>query len=255
MVKQYQNKEWLEKKYLEEKLSQTQIAILCKVSHSTIYRWLKKYYIFCRSNAESVHLSKANHCNLSKKAIEWIDGELLGDGHLSPSSIYSASFAYGSKYFEYIKYISNTLNSFGIKQLGNIHKIINKNRGNVSYHCNSSYYVELLSIRKKWYPKGKKRVPRNIKLTPLTCRQWYIGDGNIMRGKRGRPRITLATYGFSIFDVKLLVEKLKNLGFKATRREYNNTIGISSYSTKQFINYIGKCPAKCYQYKFNYEMS
>ena len=173
---------------------------------------------------------------------------------LEPTDVYH-NFVYGSKYCEYIEYISKTLKSFGIKQSGKISKIINKKRGNISYHYGTSYYAELLAFRKQWYPNGKKIVPRNIRLTPLTCRQWYIGDGCLMRGERGRPRITLATYSFPILDVKWLIEKLKKLGFKATRRKYNNTIGLSSYSTKDFLNYIGKCPISCYQYKFNYEMS
>ncbi|GAJ16322.1 unnamed protein product, partial [marine sediment metagenome] len=56
----------------------------------TIWRWLKRLNILCRSYGEANHLRQANHCNLSPKAIEWINGELLGDGCLSSQSKYSA---------------------------------------------------------------------------------------------------------------------------------------------------------------------
>ncbi|KKK40214.1 hypothetical protein LCGC14_3132230, partial [marine sediment metagenome] len=34
--------------------------------------------------------------------IQWLNGELLGDGCLVSYSIYSSNFVYGSKYLEYI---------------------------------------------------------------------------------------------------------------------------------------------------------
>ena len=52
--------------------------------------------------------------------------------------------------------------------------------------------------------------------------------------------------------MKWLTQQLNKLGFKTTITA-DNRIRISAYSTKDFLNYIGKCPVKCYQYKFNYE--
>jgi len=250
MEKLYKNKEWLEKKYIKEELSSHQIAKLCGIS-GTIY-WLHKLNIPIRSGSESTHLRRANHCNLSQEAIEWLNGELLGDGCLLSQSIYSAEFKYGSKYLEYAQYVSDTLKFFGVKQSGKIRKCCNKKLGNYSYHYQSCSYVELLSIRKKWYPEGKKIVPKDIKLTSLTCRQWVIGDGSLMKSKAGSPYIKLATCGFIISDVKWLIKQLKNLNFKVTRWPSCNTISISIYSTKDFLDYIGKSPVECYSYKFNY---
>lgn len=121
-----------------------------------------------------------------------------------------------------------------------------------SYKYCSCSYVELLPIHKKWYPKGKKIVPKDIVLTPLTLRQWYIGDGCLIKSKNANPRIRLYTNCFSIKDVEWLRGQLKMLGFKTTRRKINNEISISTYSTKNFIESLGKCPVKCYQYKFDY---
>lgn len=246
-TKMYKNKVWLQKKYLKEKLSQRQIGRLCNTSNVLICYWMKKFNIFARSN----HSSQANHCNLSQEAIEWIDGELLGDGCLRSGSSYSARFDYASKHYEYIIYISRTLESFGIKQSGRIRKKINKKWGNISYSYVSLSYVELLPIRKKWYPNDKKIVPKDIKLTPLTCRQWYIGDGSLINREVSKIQIVLATYGFFINDVKKLVKGLIGLGFITTRRNCN-TIHISIYSVKSFLDYIGECPVNCYKYKFNY---
>ena len=249
-LKLYRNKEWLKNKYIDEKLSTTQISKLCNSGETVIGNWLRRLDIPIRSCGESLHLVRANHCDLSKKAIEWINGELLGDGYLCKVSSWSALFHYSSQYNEYIQYIERVLKQFGI--LGKFYKRINKKSGNYDYSFYSKTYSELSPIRKQWYPEGKKIVPKDIELTPLTCRQWHIGDGCLRHPKNGRPSIRLSTDSFSIIDVNFLVKKLNNLGLKAMRQPSSNRIVISVYSTKDFLNYIGKCPVKCYQYKWDY---
>lgn len=187
------------------------------------------------------------------KAIEWINGELLGDGCLQSYSPYSARFTYSSKYSEYIEYIRDTIKSLGING-GKIYKYLRTIKS-YDYKYASLCYTELLPIRNKWYFKGKKIVPKNLNLTPLTCRQWYIGCGSLKcQGKRN-PHILIYTDCFSTPDINLLLEKLTNLKFKVSKvihcsNKWN--IYISSYSTKKFLNYIGKCLVKCYEYKFDY---
>ena len=248
----YQNKEWLEKKYIEEELTMRQIGTLCEMNYNAIRNDLLKLNIPIRSRSEAIHIAKANSCDISKKAIEWINGELLGDGCLYSHTRYSADFRYTSKYLEYINYISKTLKSFGIKQSGKIRKYYYKKYNCYTYHYCSLSYIELLPIYRQWYPNDKKSVPKNIKLTPITNRQWMIGDGSLRIRKEGKPYIRLSTYGYSQLDVKFLKNQLINLGFKTTRELVDNVINISTKSTKDFLNYIGKCPVECYQYKFNY---
>ncbi len=245
----YKNKEWLYNKYINEELSQERVGKLCRASQNTIWKWLHKHNIKPRSKSEAFHLRYANHCNLSQEAIEWINGELLGDGCLNSQSKYSARFTYGSKYKEYIEYVRDTLKSFGIEQAGKICKRKDKKRGNISYHYYSLCYPELLPIREQWYPHGKKIIPRDMEITPLTLRQHYIGDGCLYHPKQSRPSIKLCTYGFSITDVEYFVKELKKLGIKATRNIIN-VIYISTFSVKDFLAYIGECPIKCYQYKW-----
>ena len=247
----YRNKNWLYEKYIKEELSTTQIAKLCKITDVIVGQWLKRFNISCRSLGESVYLSKANHCQLSKKAINWMEGELLGDACIFSGSPYTAFFSYSSQYQEYIDYVINTLQSFGIR-CGKVQKRYHKKSNTYSYSFHSYTYKELLDIRKHWYPKGIKIVPRNIKLNSLMVRQWHTGDGCLKHHKEGRPNIELNTCGFSISDVEWLVKQLNKLGFKAMRWAFHNTIGISTKSTKAFLNYIGSSPTKCYNYKFDY---
>jgi len=254
--KLYQNQKWLQAKYLDEQLSITQIRLLCGIKgHSnTITKYLKKFGITKRSFSLSIHLSKVNHCNLSKEAIEWIEGELLGDGCLGSKSIHSAYFRYSSKYPEYIQYVSDTLTSFGIKQLGKIRKYYNKQYKCYSYHYESKYYEELSPLYRKWYPNKKKRIPSKLQLTSIMLRQWYIGDGSLIKHyktstRNEKPYIMLFPFAFYPSSVEKLVKQLGKIGIKALRRQYNNSIRISALSIQNFFDYIGKCPVKCYWYK------
>jgi len=252
MQKLYQNKDWLYNIYTIKNLSTVQVSILLKVNDETIRRWLHKFNIPVRSYGLAKHLKYGNHCQLSSEMIKWLNGELLGDGNLYSRSSYSANFRYGSKYFEYCQYVSDTLKCFGIEQSGKINKRYHKDRNCYSYFYQSRRYAELLPIRKQWYPEGKKIIPKDLKLTPLTLRQHYIGDGSLVHPQKAKPYIVLSTCGFSISDVEWLISQLNELGFKATRMSSNNVIHISTYSAKAFLNYIGECLVECYQYKWNY---
>lgn len=255
MNKNYQNEEWLCKKYYDEELSTSKIGEICGVTDEPIRRWLIRFNKPRRTPSECQHLAKANHCSLSQKAIEWLSGELLGDGNLSSRYNCSARVGYTSKYIEYIQYVSDTLKSFGIEQSGKINTQYHKKFNCYSYKYRSLSYVELLSIFKRWYPDSKKIIPKDLELTPLTLRQGYIGDGHLFCTGNGRPNIALYTCGFTIPDVECMVKQLIDLGFKTTRRPSDNSICISAYSTKDFLDYIGECPVKCYQYKWQYPIS
>lgn len=89
-------------------------------------------------------------------------------------------------------------------------------------------------------------------LTPITIRQWYIGDGGLVHNGTKSPYVMLYSYGFVIKDMMWLIKQLIKIGFKVTRQPYLNRIHISSYSTRDFLKYIGNCPVNCYKYKWAY---
>ena len=250
MEKLYKNKEWLENKYINEKIPIRQISKLCGVNKGTIHWYLDKFEIKKRTSGESYHWTHTNHTNLTKESIDWIQGELLGDGCLYSYNKYSATFRYGSKHLEYINYISKRLEAFGIERTGKIRK----NKEDI-YHYASLCYKELKPLREKWYPTGKKIVPKDVELTPITVRQWFIGDGNLQfvrqrKNYKPYPELVIYTCGFPISDVEFLIFKLKEIGIEATRQSYHNSVHIRNKSLASFYSYIGSCPTECYKYKW-----
>ena len=195
---------------------------------------------------------KSNSVTLYPDMLDWICGELLGDGCLHSYRFMSAKFKYSSKYIEYILYVSRILQSFGVVQAGRIYGY--SNEGTVyspSYSYQSCSYPDLQILYDIWYPEGKKVVPEGLGLPAVTCRQWYMGDGCLQHRQGRRPNVILCTDCFPISSVNWLVNQLITLGFDTTRQPNSNRIRISSTSTEAFLKYIGECPVECYKYKWN----
>lgn len=250
--KKYRNENWLKEKYLREGLSSTQIAKICDVYASTILRWLIKYDIKRRNNSYSVHIREnKNTVNLSYEAKQFIYGELLGDGHLTKGSKYACLFSYASRHNEYLEWLSSKLNDFGIEQSNKIYERIIKEKKYFQYFSKS--YPELKEIRNIFYPDGIKIIPNKIEITPLLLRQWYIGDGSLIKPSKrrwnGKPYIKIAALGFNREDLQNIITKINNIGLRCTLNK-DKIIQFSVYSTKDFLKYAGDCPVKCYQYKW-----
>ncbi|GAH71686.1 unnamed protein product, partial [marine sediment metagenome] len=140
---------------------------------------------------------------------------------------------------------------------------INKNLTAGGFMYASRSYPELKTLRRKWYrlatekekSKGRKFIkiiPKNLKLTPLICRQWYIGDGSLNKDC-GYTRLN--TQCFTNAEVDGLIIQLTDLGFKITKHA-DKSIYISTYSTRDFLEYIGPCPKaieNIYGYKWNWQ--
>lgn len=246
----YKNKKLLYWEYYICQKSLTEIGNLYNTSVRQVCNWMIKFNIPRRSLSESIHLAKINHCKFTKKLSDFIIGGLLGDGNigLNDSRIhYSAKYRQACKFKEYLEFISSEFESMGIKQGGNINERYHKKLDCYSYSYQTLAYNQFLDIYKQWYPSGKKTIPKDIKLNSSICQKWYMDDGYIDKKSH---YIILATCGFSILNVERLIQQLNNLGFKSNRRTSDNSIHISTKSTKDFLNYIGKCPVKCYQYKW-----
>jgi len=185
----------------------------------------------------------------------FLRGEILGDGCVKMPGNRSALYSHGSKYKEYLIWLSGQYDEWGIEQSGRINRYKDKKTGAIYYGYKSRSYPELVPIYKRWYPDGKKTVPKDLELTPIMARQWYIGDGGFNDYKRKHPGIVLSTYDFDQQSVEYLVGELCRQGFKAMRRPASNTIGLSAHSVQDFLNWIGPCPISCYDYKWDINCS
>lgn len=253
----YKEGDWLLKEYQKNQRSTYSIAAELGVTPGTILRWLKRSGIPVREADESYFLAHRNYLDVDQYLKEMLEGELLGDGSIVPSGLRTAVYGHGTKYREYVAWLAEEFANHGLMQSGTIRRIINylgEKHSSVTYTYRSRSYASLMAFRQRFYPDGKKIVPRDLILTPIVIRQWYIGDGQIHGPPRQRASITLHTCAFDLSSIGLLIAGLSSLGFKATHQKAHNAIHISAHSTEAFLHYIGPCPepvACVYSYKWD----
>jgi len=184
---------------------------------------------------------RVNRVEIAGWMSEFLDGELLGDGCISTRTPgISGYYQHGSKYPEYLGWLSNVLASGGIEQTGCITS--HRTQWGMAYKYASRSYRDLASWRERWYPYGKKIVPDDLELTALACRQWYIGDGHLQKSEVQRPIIVLYPQAFSDKGIERLRGRLGKLGFRVSRWS-NNRLAVLADSVSGFLNWIGPCPA------------
>lgn len=195
---------------------------------------------------------------------EILDGALLGDGCLfiSNSSI-NADFEYTSSSYQHVKYVTQLFSTYSNKNIQFYSRIDNRT-GIISniYRFKTLVSPTLTTEQKRWYINKEKHIPEDIKLTPLVCKIWYLGDGSLINYKNVSKRIDICTNCFEkseienillpqlqVFDAKLHYTKNKG---QMDNKNYMITI-YKQENIKKFLDYIGDCPFEDYSYKWDFK--
>lgn len=226
--------------YCQEKMSSIEIALKYNVTSKAVLDKLKRNNIKPRT-IKDVHEIKANYIKITNKLEEFINGLLLGDGSMYYTGRKkSCVYGHTDKNKEYLEWLKDKLNLFGIQCL----EI--KPHTNNTWLLKTKAYRDFISIREKWYPLGKKKIP-DIKLTPITLFNWYIGDGSY--DKKSKSTKVVICSEFDQIGKIVMAEKLKLINIKNS--VYSNCIYIKD--KKSFFKYITNHKYKIpdsYKYKF-----
>ena len=117
-------------------------------------------------------------------------------------------------------------------------------------------YIELDEQRKRWYPNGKKIVPKDVRLTPIVLAQWYMGDGNLELKRKASYRITFCTDSFTKEENNFLANILKEkYGYTLIVRRYKKEKGYRIFMSRQddvkdFLLKTSPYKVSCFDYKW-----
>jgi len=252
-------KKWLQEQYLDLLRSGPEIAAQVGRTKATVYMQLRKHGIEIRGPGKAQHLARKNEISIRSYLMSLLEGEVLADGSIAihPSKM-SAYYRHGSKYRDYLLWLSDEFNEHGLLQSGRIRKRTMKRFSKPGFyeawHYTSLAYPELVEVRKRFYPDGKKIVPEDIVLNPVSARQAYIGDGSLScRKGNHQPHIDLYTCGFDRMSIEILMNQLSGHGIRVSYEKSHNSIRISTYSTEDFLSWIAPCPPEIehiYGYKW-----
>jgi hypothetical protein len=186
---------------------------------------------------------------VSDRAVEIIEGELLGDGSLeaTPTSG-NSGFVHSTANFHYSIYLEQALLKSDISVSSETlppRKINGKMQRRIRTPSNQSFRQMLLD----WYPLGIKIVPEKLILTKTKCLHWYLGDGYV-GGKNSR----FSTCGFTWGEVHRLAEMLGKLGFKTSVDRHSGgypVLRLLTAASRDFLDWIGPCPVIGYEHRWN----
>lgn len=251
----------LEKRYLTEKESTIQIAKNLGCSHITVSRYLQKFGISRRNRSEAIHLARKSKFIITDITKDYIDGLLLGDGYLSKAGKYSAHYRHACsiKSEIWIEKIKSDFENFGISSTTTKYVVpFRKIKGKTippskAIMLYTKCYEEFKIFRERWYPNGRKIVPRDISIMPSLLANWYMGDGSYSIKP---PNICLATHRFSKEDILWLIQKIyEKLSIKSYIRPVKDANQFFIQITKKadiqkFLEYVKPYKTPCFDYKW-----
>lgn len=191
---------------------------------------------------------------LSSVQEEALNGALLGDGsliiHKNGINAYFSYLSATKSHVEFVEqYFHEWVSKSGIYDSSYIDKRTNKEYYRSSFKTYSN--ITFTNYYNHWYHNNVKGLPYDLKLTPLTCLIWYLGDGCICHSNRSEY-IKLSTHCFKREEQEqILLPQLQQ--FEATLMSAGNDqyyIYIPRRKEADFLEFIGKCPFPEYQYKW-----
>lgn len=155
----------------------------------------------------------SNHVNISSELRQILDGVLVSDGSLlvtSSGRSAALSIEQHPKRLGWLQDIQTSLMRLGVEANVRPHtrrpkKLLEGRRlpGGIYHILRTLSYAEFVDERDRWYGFGVKRVPQDIRLTPLLVAHWMCGDGYA----GGEGGLGFCTNGFSKECVELLIER------------------------------------------------
>ena len=197
---------------------------------------------------------------LTQKQKQIFDGLIISDACLSKSSKNgNARFSLVTKSKQFAEEVYRIFPSFPWSNPAVSTRNRHDKRTGKSYSSTAartrvdSFFTEQYQ---RWYPHGKKIIPKDIQISKDMLLWWYIGDGHLRR-KKSRPnyrRVELATDSFKEKDILNVIEKVK-LFLKEEDNIYieSNEIMIAKKSLHKFAClFKNGCNVSDYSYKFEF---
>jgi hypothetical protein len=228
--------------YFEELLSISDIASRFNVTDGAVRLAFSRGGVRLRSMSDAQSL-KANYIPITDRFLSFINGLILGDGCVSPSvEKKSCTYRHTDKHLEYLEWLIEAFNGFGVKCTKP------KKTGNY-WAMNTGYYRDFVPICSLWYPEGKKKIPDDLQIHPITLFNWYIGDGS--HDKKSKSTKVVICSQFDRYGLHEVSRKLSTLGIETSI--YSTGLYIRRESRNRFFEYITDHEyviPSCYEYKF-----
>jgi len=206
--------------------------------------------------------ASATESFLSDMQQEVLYGALLGDGCLIKHKRgTNAVFSYLSKSRQHVEFVMGYFKEYwNDKEIKDVAYFDHRTKKTYFNSQIKTYTHQVFTDEYyKWYQNGVKHIPEDLKITPIVCLIWYIGDGCICNLNRTQS-IKLSTQCFTKEEQeRILIPQLQGFEAKLMMADVSKSgeqqyfIYIPKRKIKNFLEYIGPCPFSDYQYKWDYK--
>lgn len=138
-----------------------------------------------------------------EEAMQVFDGIMLGDAGVYRNGKYATVHIAksGEKYLPYLTHLRDIVGLLGVEFCTGHPKCCKaiSSTGKPFMHCQLESITSpfLLGQRQRWYPKGKKEIPYDVRITPLSLAYMFMDDGTASWQRTNLVKLNLATDGFS----------------------------------------------------------
>ena len=184
--------------------------------------------------------------SLTKLERSVIIGSLLGDGYMRIMPGRSDAFLeinHSIKAKDYVDYKFNKLKRI----CESAPKERATNDGRCAYRFFTKQHKDLTILYGLFYKNGRKIIPKNLNLDPVSIAIWYMDDGSKSRDRD----VYLNTQQFSLLDQKKLLNCLRKFGINArlNRDKKYYRIRILKESIKNFMIIVSPHTVASIEYK------
>ena len=181
--------------------------------------------------------------SLSKVQKSLIVGSLLGDGYMRCKTNAHLQITHSIRQKTCVDWKYQLIKEFVITPP----KQYQGNGNRVGYRFFTRSLPQFTGFYHQFYPNGKKIIPRDIQITPLTLAVWFMDDGS-----RSHKSWYLNTQQFSINDQKFLVNVLQKkfgLNAKMDKDKKYFRLRFPVEDTKSFKKIINNLVIPFFEYK------
>lgn len=232
--------------YYDYDMSQRDIANWYGVKPWTILRRMEKYGFERRTKSEvQLNWRAKNRGSINVPIIiDYLDGLMLGDGHLQYGN-FTSLYAHRCKHKDWLDCIQIVFEAADIEST-----ITSREPPYTGYNLLTKSYPELLKQRQRWYPEGVKIVPEDVSMSSESVANWYMGDGGCNK-KKGF--VEFYTNCFTHEEVIFLSDYLNTIldieSHPQKHRHEQYTIYIPKRYAPTLFKYMEPYILECYAYK------
>lgn len=215
------------------------------------YATLKKY-----ADQVGINLPSRPICIIDK-LVDWsscldlVDAHLLGDGSIvNPKKKETCVIQLPNVNKPYLEWcVANTpfWEGCNVWDVEFHDKRTNKNYSRHWIKSKSSNFLNLQ--RSRWYPNGKKQLPKDVVISKRGLTRLFIEDGTRYKCNNA---VSISLNDFSEDDIQLIKSKIEEQ-FElspSVHYEYGKAVKLHFTRSNNFFNIIDSCPVECFSYKW-----